>query len=265
MTSPVLCIGQSDSSAGTGIQADIKTLQAFGGYAATVVTAVAVQNTHNVFAMHMIPPLLVHNQIEKVMEDLNPKVIKTGMLANTDIINMIGDFLDDEDTDYDTIKLVIDPVMTSRSGYGLLDKEARDAFKRRLLIHADVLTPNIQEAYELSGIEISDLDTMKHAADTLRTLGAKTVILKGGALSTDKMYDILADDTGLTIFENQRIATTSTHGAGTTLSAGIAAGLAQGQSAHDSFKAARDFVSKAMIGAEKIGSGFGPLNHKIAC
>lgn len=261
MVSQVLCIGQSDSCAGTGIQADIKTVQAFGGYASTVVTAVSVQNTHGVFATHMIPPLLVRAQIEKVMEDLKPPVVKSGMLGTLETIDMLGDILDEEG--YDGVKMVIDPVMTSRTGLSLLDKEARDALKRRLLIYADVVTPNITEAQDLSGIQIKDIDDMCHAAETLRTLGAKSVILKGGALAADRVYDVLADERGTEIYQNQKLESRSTHGAGTTLSSGIAIGLSQGLSVRDSFVRARAYVNKAIEGAALIGSGFGPLNHTI--
>lgn len=263
MISPILCIGHSDSSAGTGIQADIKTIQAFGGYAATVVTAVAVQNTTGVYATHMIPPLLVKNQMDRVIGDLNPGVVKTGMLADEGIINVIGDMLDERRAGSDMFKVVIDPVMTGRNSHSHLDKQARDALKRRLLIHAEVLTPNIAEAYELSGIEIRDVDDMCHAAEALRTLGAKTVILKGGGLSSAIAYDVLADENGTVIYQNEKIATRATHGAGTTLSAGIAYGLSKGLSTPEAFAKARAFVAKAMAAAIPVGAGYGPLNHAV--
>lgn len=261
MTSPILCIGHSDSSAGTGIQADIKTIQAFGGYAATVVTAVAVQDTTGVYATHMIPPLLVKNQIDRVIADLNPFVIKTGMLADEGIINIIGDILDAREEG--GFKVVIDPVMTGRNSHNHLDKQARDALKRRLLIHAEVLTPNIDEAYELSGIEIRDVDDMCHAAEALRTLGARTVILKGGALATDIAYDVLADENGTVIYQNKKFDTRATHGAGTTLSAGIAYGLSVGLDTAEAFARARAYVNKAMAAGLPMGSGYGPLNHTV--
>jgi hydroxymethylpyrimidine/phosphomethylpyrimidine kinase len=263
MINPILCIGQSDSCAGTGIQADIKTIQAFGGYAATVITAVTVQNTTGVFATHYIPQIIVKNQIERVMEDLNPQVIKTGMLADVSVINMLGDILDKKDIGYDTIKVIIDPVMTSRAGLSMLDKEARDAIKRRLLIHADVLTPNIEEAMALSGMEIKDVDQMCHAAETLRTLGAKAVVLKGGAIAADIVYDVLSDDNGTEIYQNPKQNTKSTHGAGTTLSAGLAYNLSIGLDIHDAYAKARAFVNKAIDAATPLGAGYGPLNHTV--
>ncbi len=259
MVSQILCIGVSDSSAGTGIQADIKTIQAFGGYAATVITAVSVQNTHSVFDMFPIPAEVVRHQLQAVMDDLKPQVIKTGMLADETVINAIGDFLDEHKADH--LKVVVDPVMTSRVGKVLLDKPARDAIKRRLMIYADVLTPNLREAQDLTGLHITDLETMKHAADMLHTLGAGTVVVKGGALENDKLYNVLADENGVEVFEQPRLVTKSTHGAGTTLSSGLAAGLAEGLSPRDSFIRAQDFLSQAIAQAEVIGSGYGPVNH----
>ncbi len=263
MVSQILCIGQSDSCAGTGIQADIKTAQAFGGYATTVVTAVSAQNTHQTYAMHPVPSLIVHEQIDRVMEDIKPQVIKSGMLANEDIINMLGDLLDHEDKDYDSLPFVVDPVMSSRRGDHYLDKDARDAFKRRLLIHADVLTPNPDEAFELSGIKVTDVDDMQHAAEALRTLGPKTVIMTAGALAADTVYDVFADENGTEVYEYEKVDTTSIRGAGTTLAAGIAVSIAQGLSVRDAYERARAFVGRAMAAAEPIGSGFGPLNHNI--
>lgn len=263
MVAQILCIGQSDSCAGTGIQADIKTAMAFGGYAATAVTAVSVQNTQGVYDIHAIPMDVVRHQIEKVLEDLKPKVIKSGMLGNTKTIDMFGDILDKlQDTD---IKVVIDPVMTSRASGSIMDKEARDALKRRLLIRGHVLTPNITEAQDLSGIpKIVDVEGMIHAAETLRTLGAQTVILKGGLLADNHIYDVLADEEGTKIYQYNRMESRATHGAGTTLSAGIAMGLAQGMNPREAFSRARAFVHKAIQEGEVIGNGFGPLNHKVS-
>lgn len=263
MTSPILCIGQSDSCAGGGIQADVKTALALGGYAATIVTEVSVQNTSGVYASHAVPSDLVLKQIDKVMEDVDFRVIKTGALGNADIIDTIGDMLDANDgEDYDGIQLVVDPVM-QRTGVDLLDKAARDAFKRRLLIHADVLTPNIEEATKLSGIEIRDVDEMCHAAETLRTLGAKTVILKGVDLGGDVVQDVLCDDNGTEIHTHERLDTRALYGAGATFATGIAVGLSEGLSVKDAYLNATGFMLKAMTSAQAIGGGYLPLNHAV--
>jgi len=258
MVAQVLCVGVSDSSAGTGIQADIKTAQAFGVYAATVITAVSVQNTQNVYDIFPIPADVVKQQLLAVMDDLKPKVIKTGMLCDEAIVNVVGDFLDGQK---EHLQFVVDPVMTSRVGKVLLDKAARDAIKRRLLIYADVLTPNLREAEDLTGLKVTDLDAMKHAAEMLKTLGAGTVIVKGGALQDDKLFNVLADDDGIEVYELPRVNSRATHGAGTTLSCGLAAGLANGLNARKAFENAQHFLSHAISSADLIGSGYSPLNH----
>lgn len=263
MVSKILAVGFSDSSAGTGIQADLKTAQAYDVYAATALTAVAVQDTNGVAQVHKIPADFVKDQIEKVMLDIQPSVIKAGMLACVGTINVLGDVLDDLLEKGNPVKFVLDPVMTAKSEENLLDKEARDALKRRLMLRADIITPNIKEAQELSGLTINDVDDMCNAAETLRTLGAKTVILKGGSIATDTVYEVLADDNGVEIYQRPKLDTRSTHGAGTTLSAAIASGLSLGLNERDAFVKARGFVELAMQEAQNIGSGFGPLNHNV--
>lgn len=259
MSAQILCVGVSDSSAGTGIQADIKTIQAFGGYAATVITAVSVQNSQNVFDIFPIPPEVVRHQLQAVIDDMRPAVIKTGMLVDEMVMNTVGDFLDACRTD--DLRIVIDPVMTSRSGKMMLDKPARDAVKRRLINYADVLTPNLREAQELTGLTITGLDGMKHAADMLLTLGAGTVVIKGGGLDSEEIYNVLADDDGIEVYVQPRINSRATHGAGTTLCAGMAAGIAQGKTPRQAFEAAQDFVSAAIRTAQASGAGYAPVNH----
>jgi len=261
MSSQILCIGMSDSSAGTGIQADIKTIQALGEYAATVVTSVCVQNTVDVFDIFPIPADIVTAQLKAVMDDFDPKILKVGMLGSEGTINAVGDFIESHDTK--ELKLVVDPVMVGRIGKMLLDKPARDALKRRLLIHAEVITPNLREAQELTGLTIRDINDMKHAAEMLMTLGCRTVVVKGGSLSSDKIHNVYFDDNGPEVFERPRFDSKATHGAGTTLSSAIAAGLAKGKTPKESFLIAQDFLIEAIRTAKSIGSGFGPVNHSF--
>ncbi len=262
MIPQILCIGQSDSCAGTGIQADIKTTMAFSTYAATVVTAVTAQNTQGVFEIHDVPSELVRGQIRAVMDDLRPSVLKIGMLANADTINVVGDVLDEA---LDTgIKVVIDPVITTRTKNMLLDKLALDALKRRMLIRADVMTPNITEAEHLTGYKIRDLDDMIHVAEMMMTLGPQCVVLKGGSMGTPTVYDVLCDEAGVQVYEFPRLLSRATHGAGTTLSSGVAANLAHGYTARDAYGRARAFVNMAIDRADLIGQGYGPLNHGYA-
>lgn len=258
----ILCIGQSDSCAGTGIQADIKTAQAFGVYAATALTAVAAQNTQGVVEIHPLPPEIVAQQIRAVASDLDPTVIKTGMLLNEAVINSVADYIDSLGDS--GVQVVIDPVMTARSGRILLDKPAKDALKRRLLIRADVLTPNIHEAEDLTGLTIRDLDDMMHAAEMLKTLGARNVIVKGGGLADEEVYDVIADPHGVEVYATPRIPGKATHGAGTTLSAGLACGLAQGLDVWDAFIRSREYLNRAIAAGGGVGQGFCPVNHYVA-
>ena len=261
MITPILCIGQSDSSAGTGVQADIKTAHALGGYAASVITAVTAQTCADMYQIQPLPPILVRNQIDCVMDELNPKVIKTGTLVDTAIIDTIGDFLDEVNEGYDHIKVIIDPVMTHQNGEKFLNKEGRDALKRRLLIHADILMPNIVEAEELTGMEIKDVETACHAAEILHTLGAKNVILKCGLLPTPENYDIVSTDGDMHVLQSKRIQAKSTHGAGSTLATTIATYVAGGKSALDSFKLARDYLNKLLENPAQVGATYIALDH----
>ena len=259
MVAQVLCIGASDSSAGSGIQADIKTIQAFGAYAATVITAVSVQNTKNAYDLFPLPAEVVRHQVQTVLDDMNPAVIKTGMLCTEEIVNVVGDLLDTLRKDH--VRVVVDPVISGRTGKILLDKPACDAIKRRLMMYADVITPNIREVQDLTGLHVTDLDGMKHAAEILQTLGARAVLVTGEALDTDKLYNILADEDGIEVYELQRISNRAAHGAGTTLSAGLSAGLAMGLGIREAFETSLDFLSEAIQSADIIGSGYGPVNH----
>jgi hydroxymethylpyrimidine/phosphomethylpyrimidine kinase len=259
MVAQVLCIGASDSSAGTGIQADIKTIQAFGAYAATVVTSVSVKNTRNAYDLFPLPAEVVQHQIQAVLDDLRPAVVKTGMLCTEEIVNVVGDFLDV--LRKENIRVVVDPVISGKTGKILLTKPVRDAIKRRLMMYADVITPNIREAQELTGLQIASLDDMKHAAEILQTLGARAVLVTGEALETDQLYNILADEDGVEVYEHERISNCAAQGAGTTLSAGLSAGLAMGLGIREAFETSLDFLSEAIQSAGVIGSGYGFVNH----
>lgn len=257
----ILCIGASDSSAGTGIQGDLKTAQAYKVYAGTCITMVAAQNTKGIKASHVLPADLVISQIKAVMDDFEPSIVKLGMLGSTDIINAVGDFLD---VYADKLRVVIDPVMTNRVEDILLEKEAHDALKRRLLIHADFLTPNVSEISALTGAEIKDVDQLTHAADMLHTLGAKVVIAKGAGIPGETFQDIYLDEYGPVMLGCQRASSKNTHGAGTTLACGITCGLALGMENYDAFKVAHQFMTDAIEGGQQFGKGaHGPLNHTL--
>jgi hydroxymethylpyrimidine/phosphomethylpyrimidine kinase len=258
----ILSIGMSDSSAGTGIQADIKTIYSLGGYASTVITALSIQDSEQVVDTFLIPSDLVKNQLNVIVRDQKPSVIKTGMLGCEDTINIVGDYLDSIKDQQKYV--VIDPVMTSRKKQELLDKKTRDALKRRLLIYADILTPNIYEARDLTGLKIQDLNDMKHAAEMLMTLGCRAVLIKGGGIKTEKAFNVYADEDGIVELPWIRRDTRATHGAGTTLAAAIACGLAQGLSLAQAAHMAHAYLNIAIDRARSLSSGFGAVEHFYA-
>jgi hydroxymethylpyrimidine/phosphomethylpyrimidine kinase len=252
----VLIIAGSDSGGGAGIQADIKTVTALGGYAMTAVTAVTVQNTTGVSAIHDIPIDIVTAQAKAVLSDLGADCIKVGMLHTPEIIQAVAGVL----SDIDGIPIVVDPVMVAKGGAALLADDSLAILRDQLLPLATVLTPNIPEAQELSGIDPeSDPDG---ALDALAELGPKSVLLKGGHLSGEQVIDRLRLETGETLsYEIPRIDTVHTHGTGCTLASAVATGLAQGLSMVESVVRARAYVLEAIRTAPGLGQGHGPLNH----
>ena len=258
MSGRVLIIAGSDSGGGAGIQADIKTVTALGGYAMTAVTAVTVQNTKGVSAVHEIPDDIVAAQIGSVLPDLGADVIKTGMLSSVSIIEAVGAALDEFGPD---IPRVVDPVMRAKGGYALLATDAAKALVERLVMGAAVVTPNLPEAEVLTGREIKSVADMEAAVDALRGLGAQAVLLKGGHLEGRLLVDLLITADDVIRFEDHRIDTRSTHGTGCTLASAIAAGLAAGYPLAENIARARAYVRKAIETAPGLGQGHGPLNH----
>jgi hydroxymethylpyrimidine/phosphomethylpyrimidine kinase len=260
MRGRVLAIAGSDSGGGAGIQADIKTITALGGYAASAITALTAQDTKGVHGIHDVPAAFVRRQIEAVLKDIGADAIKIGMVHRADIIDAIADAI--ESLAKDT-PLVVDPVMVAKGGAKLLDPTASHALKARLIVHATVLTPNIPEAEALTGLTAIDAASLTQAAAMLLTLGPRAVLLKGGHLPGDVVRDVLVTNDGAEVFESPRIASAATHGTGCTLASAIATGLAQGLSLRDAVLRARAFVVEAMRAAPGLGNGHGPLNHAI--
>jgi hydroxymethylpyrimidine/phosphomethylpyrimidine kinase len=260
MRGRVLVVAASDSGGGAGIQADIKTINALGGYATTAVTALTAQDTRAVHAVHPVPPEFLRVQMECVLDDIGADAVKTGMLSDISAIGVVCDVLQRKARG---IPLVIDPVLASTSGRRLLTDEAVAEVKRSLLPLAHVLTPNVPEAQLLGGMAISDEASMYAAAEALRTLGVPVVVLKGGHLPGDEVVDMLATDAGVEVFRSPRIDTRHTHGTGCTLASAIAVGLAQGLVLRDAVVRARGFVHAAIASAPGYGRGHGPLNHAI--
>jgi hydroxymethylpyrimidine/phosphomethylpyrimidine kinase len=254
----VLIIAGSDSGGGAGIQADIKTVTALGGYAMTAVTAVTVQNTQGVSAIHEIPAEIISGQIGAVLPDIGADVVKTGMLSSVRVIEAVAAALHEFGAG---IPMVIDPVMRAKGGHVLLAADAAKALERCLIKNATVVTPNLPEAEVLTGRNIKSVEDMEAATGALRNLGAGAVLLKGGHLVGDRLVDLLITRDEVIRFEDTRIKSTSTHGTGCTLASAIAVGLAAGLPLVDSVSRARDYVRKAIQTAPRLGQGHGPLNH----
>ena len=254
----ILIVAGSDSGGGAGIQADIKTVTALGCYAATAITAVTNQNTIGVHGIHAVPSDFIRQQIRSVLTDIGADVIKTGMLATAEIVNVVAQALSDSGKN---IPRVVDPVMVAKGGHQLIDKSATEVLIKRLIVGAAVVTPNLPEAEVLTGRSIKTQSDMEDAIPSLIALGAQAILLKGGHLEGDSLVDLLIHNGQVHRFNGPRLASTSTHGTGCTLASAIAAGLAQGLSLYDSVARARRYVFDAIKSAPGLGQGHGPLNH----
>ena len=253
----VLSIAGSDSGGGAGIQADIKTITTLGGYAATAVTAITVQNTLGVSAVHPVPAAIVAAQMEAVLSDIGADAIKTGMLVDAPTIEAVTKALAGPRRE---IPLIVDPVMVAKGGARLLDEHALRALKE-LIRGAALVTPNLPEAEVLTGHRISTVEEMRGAIDALLGLGAAGVLLKGGHLGGPEILDIYADAGTRREWGQRKIETQNTHGTGCTLASAIATGIAQGMPIIAAVERARRYVRGAIEMAPGFGHGHGPLNH----
>ena len=254
----ILTIAGSDPSGGAGIQADIKTISALGGYAAAVITAVTVQNTRGVTAVDYLPGTLVVAQTEAVLDDLHPTAVKIGMTGRADIITGLAASL----SQYPYTPVVLDPVMLSSSGHPLMKPDAAEALRTELFPRCRLVTPNLNEASFLLGRSLHTLQDMEHAATELFQRYGCAFLLKGGHLDGEYMTDVLFD--GQTHhFSSPRIHTGNLHGTGCTFSSAIATHLGQGYSLPDSVQLAKAYMDKTIEAASqwRIGCGYGPLCH----
>ncbi len=258
MKGRVLIIAGSDSGGGAGIQADIKTVTALGGYAMTAVTALTAQNTETVTAIHDVPAAFVAEQMRLVLSDIGADCVKTGMLHRPDIIETVCDVLD---AAAPGVPLVVDPVMVAKGGQSLLQPQAEAALKELMIPRATLITPNLPEAETLTGGRITDRAGAEAAARALAGLGPEAVLLKGGHMPGEVIVDLLLDGDGIEAFEHRRIDTNSTHGTGCTLASAIATGIAQGLGIRDAVARGRQYVFEALRTAPGLGRGHGPLNH----
>lgn len=259
MTARVLVVAGSDSGGGAGIQADIKTVTALGGYAMTAVTAITAQNTLGVKEVVGLDADFVATQMTVVLEDLGADAMKTGMLHTAAIVERVAEVVSEQARG---TPLVVDPVMVAKGGAPLLEDSARDALVSRLVPLASLLTPNIPEAEALVGHPIENVEDMRRAADKLVLRGPGAVLVKGGHLDGDRVVDLLVTADGAEhSIEGPRIDTRSNHGTGCTLASAIATGLAEGLNLRDSVERARAYLRKALRTAPGLGKGHGPLNH----
>ena len=238
------------------MQADIKTVTALGGYAATAITAVTVQNTLGVSGVHPIPLTIIEAQARAVLDDIGADAIKTGMLGDAATVALVAQLLEEAG-----VSAVIDPVMVAKGGASLLAADAVTAVRERLVPLATLLTPNAPEAEALTGLSVTSTDDLRRAGEALLALGARAVLMKGGHIASARVVDILMTSEGEVVFEGERIDSRHTHGTGCTLASACAVGIAQGLSLEAAVARAWDYVHEAMLRAPGFGAGHGPLDH----
>ncbi len=260
----VLTIAGSDSGGGAGIQADIKAISACGCYAASAITAVTVQNTQGVEAVHPIPFEIIEGQIGAVLSDIGADAIKIGMMHSSEVIDVVCRQLDK----FGVKSVVVDPVMVATSGHRLIEQSAVESLKANLLPRARVITPNIPEAEILLGESISDQSQLPEMARKLSMGGKVSVLLKAGHLTDERLVDVLynAESDEVVELVSTRLSTPNTHGTGCTLSSALAAMLARGMELTDAARAAKEYINSAIVSGARfeIGKGHGPVDHFFA-
>jgi len=257
MKGRVLIVAGSDSGGGAGIQADIKTVTALGGYAATAVTALTAQDSRDVHGVVGVEPAFIRQQMEVVLADIGADAIKLGMLHDKAVIDAVCGVLES----VPEIPVVVDPVMVAKGGARLLSEDAVDVLRSRLLPLARLATPNVPEAEAIAGIPIRDDAGRRAAAERILALGSEAVLLKGGHLEGDSVVDMLCTPDGEHFIEHPRLHTGQTHGTGCTLASAIATGIARGLALRRSAQRAADYVHEAIRRAPGYGAGHGPLDH----
>jgi hydroxymethylpyrimidine/phosphomethylpyrimidine kinase len=251
-----LTIAGSDSGAGAGIQADLKTFAAHGVYGTSVITAITAQNTKGVTQILELSPELIAAQIDAVISDIGADALKTGMLANSKIIEIVAEKI----REHRLTNLVVDPVMVAKSGDLLLRPEAIDTLKSRLIPLATVVTPNLPEAEQLTGLQLTRSQAVKEAARRIVAMGARSVVIKGGH-NKGPATDLFYDGKKFRELSAPRIRTANTHGTGCTFSAAIAANLAKGEKLESAVAHAKSYITQAIRKGFAVGAGHSPVNH----
>ncbi|WP_165025164.1 bifunctional hydroxymethylpyrimidine kinase/phosphomethylpyrimidine kinase [Dysgonomonas sp. ZJ279] len=255
-----LTIAGSDSGGGAGIQADLKTFSAIGVFGISVITAITAQNTQEVRAIETLSPSIIHQQLETVLDDMLIDAVKTGMLPNSDTVEIVASIIDR----YNLQTVIMDPVMISTTGSKLVSASTIHSFREELYKRITLITPNIPEAEILSGIKITQESDMQKAADVLLNQGCNAVLIKGGHLPKANVVDILFCQNKASVsFSSENIRTSNLHGTGCTLSSAIAAYMALGMDIEMAVRAAKQYITNAIYYGKDIitGKGYGPLNH----
>ena len=255
--SKILIIAGSDSSGGAGIQADIKTVTSLGSYAMTAITAVTVQNTQGVKSVTPLSAKEINDQVIYTVKDIKPNAIKIGMLHSSEVVNKVSDTLNK----IKIKKIILDPVMIAKGGTKLINNEAIEVLKKKLIKQVTLITPNIPEAEILSGIKIKNKKDMISAAKELIKLGAKNVLIKGGHLKSINVEDIFLNKFEFKVFISKRYNTKNTHGTGCTLSSAITTFFSCGKSIKRACELGIKYVNSAIFTNPKLGKGHGPINH----
>ena len=255
--SKILIIAGSDSSGGAGIQADIKTATSLGSYSMTALTAITVQNTLGVKSVVPIPVSEIYNQIIHTSNDIKPDAIKIGMLHSTQVIDKVYKSLNK----IKIKKIILDPVMIAKGGSKLITDQAIKVMKDKLFKKVSLITPNIPEAEILTGAKIKNKNDMIFAANELIKFGVSSVLIKGGHLKSNNLFDIFVNKKEIKVFSNRRLKTKNTHGTGCTLSTAITTFFSCGKTLKKSCELGIKYVNSAILTNPKIGKGHGPINH----
>ena len=255
----VLTIAGSDSGGGAGIQADLKAITLLGGFGMSVLTALTAQNTVAVEAIHDVPLDFIAAQVDAVFSDIGVDAVKTGMLSNSAVVELVAKKL----AEYGPVMVVVDPVMVAKSGDPLLAADARETLARTLLPLATVVTPNLPEASALVGWEVGNEDEMQRAAEEIHAMGPKYVLVKGGHLRGEAL-DLLYDGQQFHEFSSPRVETKNVHGTGCTYASAIATYLAQELEVVEAVAAAKRFITEAIRHGLALGQGHGPTNPYAA-
>jgi hydroxymethylpyrimidine/phosphomethylpyrimidine kinase len=255
MIPTALTIAGSDPSGGAGIQADLKTFSAHNVYGMAVIAGLTAQNTEGVRLVMDVPEDVIAAQLDAVLSDIPPRAVKTGMLGSAAAVQVIAAKL----REYSVQRVVIDPVMVSSSGARLLERAGIDELKRHLLHLAELVTPNLAEAAELSGMEVRTLEDMEHAARRMYDMGSRNVLVKGGHLEGDAI-DVFFNGAEIIQLRSERVRTANLHGTGCVLSAAIAANLALGHNVAESVALSKEFVTASIRRSLSLGKGAGPIN-----